>query len=79
LPVFASKAEAVVVNCTDEDQTAGRAGPKFSKSITTYFFPVGQEVGEIVRDWVRYLPLSLASEPHSGAQGAGQLLASIAS
>ena len=28
---------------------------KFSKSITTYFFPVGQEVGEIVRDWVRYL------------------------
>ncbi len=28
---------------------------KFSKSFTTISFPVGEEVGEIVAEWVRYL------------------------
>jgi len=28
---------------------------KFSKTFTTYFFPVGDEIREIVADWVTYL------------------------
>jgi len=43
----------LVEDCVHQDPREVKT--KFSKSITTYFFPVGQEVGEIVRDWVRYL------------------------
>ncbi|MBM9538483.1 site-specific integrase [Desulfobulbus alkaliphilus] len=28
---------------------------KFSKTLTTYFFPVGKEIHEIVTEWVAYL------------------------
>jgi integrase len=36
-------------------QDAREVRTKFSKSITTYFFPVGDEAREIVVAWVRYL------------------------
>src|SRR5262249_21869684 len=37
------------------DQDARRVKTKFSKSFTTWFFPVGHDIREIVVDWVRYL------------------------
>lgn len=43
----------LVGDCVHQDPREVKT--KFSKNITTYFFPVGQEVEEIVRDWVRYL------------------------
>ena len=36
-------------------QDARDVKTKFSKTITTFFFPVGPEIIEIVRDWVRFL------------------------
>lgn len=36
-------------------QDARDVKTKFSKSFTTYFFPVGPEVRQIVEDWVSYL------------------------
>lgn len=36
-------------------QDARDVATKFSKSFTTYFFPVGLEVRQIVEDWVSYL------------------------
>jgi integrase len=36
-------------------QDAREVATKFSKSFPTYFFPVGDEVREIVAEWVRYL------------------------
>lgn len=36
-------------------QDARDVKTKFAKTFTTYFFPVGDEVLEILRDWVKYL------------------------
>jgi integrase len=36
-------------------QDARDVDTKFSKTFTTFFFPVGDEILEIVADWVRYL------------------------
>ncbi|HUV68639.1 MAG TPA: site-specific integrase [Terracidiphilus sp.] len=36
-------------------QDAREVNTKFSKTFTTYFFPVGEEVRQIVTDWVRFL------------------------
>jgi integrase len=36
-------------------QDAREVKTKFSKTFTTYFFPVGEEVRQIVADWLRYL------------------------
>ncbi len=36
-------------------QDARDVKTKFSKTFTTYFFPVGEEIEQIVQDWVRYL------------------------
>lgn len=36
-------------------QDAREVKTKFSKTFTTYFFPVGDEVRQIVEDWVTYL------------------------
>jgi integrase len=36
-------------------QDAREVKTKFSKTFTTYFFPVGEEIREIVAEWVRYL------------------------
>lgn len=36
-------------------QDAREVRTKFSKTFTTYFFPVGDDIREIVRDWVKYL------------------------
>jgi integrase len=36
-------------------QDAREVKTKFSKSFTTYFFPVGDDMREIVEAWVRYL------------------------
>ncbi len=36
-------------------QDARDVKTKFSKTFTTYFFPVGDEIQEIVNEWVRYL------------------------
>lgn len=40
-------------------QDAREVKTKFSKTFTTYFFPVGDEVSEIVSDWVDYLKQDL--------------------
>ncbi|MGA9070671.1 MAG: site-specific integrase [Terracidiphilus sp.] len=40
-------------NCVHQD--AREVKTKFSKTFTTYFFPVGEEVKQIVADWVRFL------------------------
>ena len=34
---------------------AREAKTKFSKTFTTYFFPVGDEIGQIVVEWVAFL------------------------
>lgn len=39
--------------CVQQD--AREVKTKFSKTFTTYFFPVGEEVRQIVADWVRFL------------------------
>lgn len=39
--------------CVDQD--AREVKTKFSKTFTTYFFPVGEEVQQIVADWVTFL------------------------
>lgn len=36
-------------------QDAREVKTKFSKTFTTYFFPVGEEVRQIIADWVRFL------------------------
>ena len=36
-------------------QDAQEVKTKFSKTFTTYFFPVGEEIQQIVADWVRFL------------------------
>ena len=36
-------------------QDAREVNTKFSKTFTTYFFPVGEEVQQIVADWMRFL------------------------
>jgi integrase len=36
-------------------QDARDVKTKFSKTFITYFFPVGEEIKEIVTEWVRYL------------------------
>ena len=36
-------------------QDAREVKTKFSKTFTTWFFPVGEEVRQILEDWVRYL------------------------
>jgi integrase len=37
------------------DQDARQVKTKFSKSFTTWFFPIGDDIRQIVVDWVRYL------------------------
>jgi len=37
------------------DQDARQVNTKFSKSFVTWFFPVGSDVEQVVRDWVHYL------------------------
>ena len=36
-------------------QDAREVNTKFSKTFTTYFFPVGEDIRKIVEDWVNYL------------------------
>ncbi|HEY3524671.1 MAG TPA: site-specific integrase, partial [Nitrososphaeraceae archaeon] len=36
-------------------QDAREVRTKFSKTFTTYFFPVGEEISRIVEEWVKYL------------------------
>jgi integrase/recombinase XerD len=36
-------------------QDAREVNTKFSKTFSTYFFPVGDEIQQIVCDWVLYL------------------------
>ena len=42
-----------VAGCVNQD--AREVKTKFSKTFNTFFFPVGEEVGEIVSEWVTYL------------------------
>jgi integrase len=37
------------------DQDARQVRTKFSKSFTTWFFPIGDDISQIVIDWVNYL------------------------
>ena len=37
------------------DQDARQVKTKFSKSFTTWFFPIGDDISQIVVDWVNYL------------------------
>jgi integrase len=43
----------IIENCVHQD--AREVKTKFSKTFTTFFFPVGEEIREIVTEWVRYL------------------------
>jgi integrase/recombinase XerD len=43
----------VVGNCVFQD--AREVNTKFSKTFTTFFFPVGDQIQQIVYEWVRYL------------------------
>jgi integrase len=43
----------MVENCVHQD--AREVKTKFSKTFTSYFFPVGDGIQEIVADWVRFL------------------------
>jgi integrase len=43
----------LIEGCVHQD--AREVNTKFSKTFDTYFFPVGDEVLEIVEDWVRFL------------------------
>ena len=43
----------LVSNCVFQD--AREVKTKFSKTFTTYFFPVGDEIQQIVVDWITYL------------------------
>lgn len=43
----------LITGCVRQD--AREVKTKFSKTFTTYFFPVGGEARDIVHDWVRYL------------------------
>jgi integrase len=43
----------LIANCVDQD--AREVKTKFSKTFRTYFFPVGDEIREIVAEWVSYL------------------------
>jgi len=43
----------LVSGCVNQD--AREVQTKFSKTFTTFFFPVGKEIREIVADWVSYL------------------------
>lgn len=50
---FKLKHVDLAAGCVRQDAREVRT--KFSKTFTTYFFPVGDEVREIVAEWVRYL------------------------
>ena len=43
----------LITNCVNQD--AREMKTKFSKTFETFFFPVGEEVREIVVAWVTYL------------------------
>lgn len=43
----------LIVGCVNQD--AREVHTKFSKTFTTYFFKVGDEIHDIVSEWVRYL------------------------
>ena len=43
----------LVAGCVEQD--AREVQTKFSKSFTTFFFPVGKEIRRIVADWVAFL------------------------
>ncbi|SEL30664.1 tyrosine-type recombinase/integrase [Nitrosovibrio tenuis] len=43
----------LIANCVNQD--ARDVKTKFRKTFTTFFFPVGDEILEIVAEWVRYL------------------------
>lgn len=43
----------LVTGCVNQD--AREVQTKFSKTFTTYFFPVGEEILKVVSEWVRYL------------------------
>jgi integrase/recombinase XerD len=43
----------LITGCVHQD--ACEVNTKFSKTFTTYFFPVGDEICQIVTDWVTYL------------------------
>lgn len=43
----------LIAGCVDQD--AREVKTKFSKTFTTYFFPVGEEIHQMVVEWVAYL------------------------
>ena len=43
----------LIADCVNQD--AREVKTKFSKTFNTFFFPVGEEVREIVAEWVSYL------------------------
>ena len=63
------------------DQDARQVNTKFSKSFTTWFFPVGDDIRQIVVDWVNYLRRGEALGPRrsviSGNEDRGRRLVAI--
>lgn len=53
--VASMKLKHVDLIANSVNQDARDVKTKFSKTFTTFFFPVGEEIREIVAEWVRYL------------------------
>ncbi len=53
--IASMKLKHVDVGAGSVFQDAREVRTKFSKTFTTYFFPVGDEIRRIVADWMRYL------------------------
>ncbi len=53
--IASMKMKHVDTNAGYVEQDAREVQTKFSKTFTTYFFPVGDEIREIVADWIEYL------------------------
>ncbi len=53
--IASAKLKHVDITASSFFQDAREVKTKFSKTFTTYFFPVGEEVSQIVEAWVQYL------------------------
>jgi integrase len=53
--VASMKLKHVDLTANSVNQDAREVNTKFSKTFTTFFFPVGDEIREIVAEWVSYL------------------------
>lgn len=53
--IASMKLKHIDIKCNKVFQDAREVNTKFSKTFTTFFFPVGDDIEQIVVDWVHYL------------------------